>query len=96
MDMILVRIHFFDDNVGTVLRQIFDTFRKIRLHARIEDGASVLRRPHQVVVAGENTMGHTSVYRHATKVACLSVKTRTAAEGTSSHELTLGELRGKD
>lgn len=67
--MILVSVHFFDDNVGTVLRQLLNTFRKIRLYARIKDGASILCRPYEMVVAHEYIVGHTSVYSHATKVA---------------------------
>lgn len=67
--MILVSVHFFDDNVGTVLRQLLEAFRKIRLNARVEYGASILRRPYQMVVAHEYAVGHTSVNSHATKVA---------------------------
>jgi len=67
--VILVSVYFFDDNVGTVLRQFFNTLRKICLYARIKDGASVLRRPYYVVVAHEYAVSHTSVSSHATKVA---------------------------
>ncbi len=66
MDVVLVSVDFFDDEFGSVLRQIFENFQEIRLDTSIQDLPPVFGRPHQVVVTRENKVAHPAVRGHST------------------------------
>ena len=96
--MILVSMYFFDDNIWSVLRQRFEAFLEVGQHALIEKATAVFGRPHQMVVARKDTVSHSSIHGHIFSIAanqCGHTEYAQTPEGTSSHELTLGELRGR-
>ena len=64
--VILIGVHFLDDQVGSMLRQFFENVQQVLLHTRIENLAPVFGRPHQVIVGIEDTMAHSAVRGHRT------------------------------
>ena len=65
--MILVGVHFFEDDVGMVLRPRLEEFLEVALNPFVEDLASVFGRPYKMIVTHENTMAHSSIHAHAMK-----------------------------
>lgn len=62
--MVLVSVYLFQDDVGMVLRPRLEEFLEVALNPRVEDTTSVFGWPHQVVVAGKHSVGHSAIHGH--------------------------------
>lgn len=95
MNMILISVYLFQNDVGMMLGPRLEEFFEIALNPRIEDTTSVFGRPHQMVVTDKDGIAHSAIHGHRYSI-CYSVNARTHSDAgeTTSHELPLGELRG--
>ena len=64
MDVVLVGLHFLQNDVGVMLRPGSQKGLQIALNPFVEDTASVFGRPHQVVITLEDAMAHSPIHGH--------------------------------
>ena len=61
MDMVEVGVGFFNNEVGSELRQFFEHIQEIRLDTGSQDLSSVFSWPHKMVVTGKDSVAHSTV-----------------------------------
>ena len=64
MDVVLVGVHFLEQDVGMVLGPGAQVFFQVALNPFVEDLAPVFGRPYQMKVTGKDTMAHPAVHGH--------------------------------
>ena len=67
--MVLVSVDLFDNDVGPILRQLFEHFQEVALDTRIQDIPPVFGWPYEVVVTGKDKVAHSTVRGHTSIVA---------------------------
>jgi len=92
MDMILVSVDLFDDNVGMMLRPRFEKFFEIALNPNVKDLASVFTRPHQMEVTRKHTVAHSAIHGHVYSLR-YPVNTRTLSDA-GKHFIPRASARG--
>ena len=61
VDVIQISVDCLDDDVGSVLFQLFEPADQKHPYTLIQDFTSILSRPHKMVVTVENRMIHSSI-----------------------------------
>lgn len=76
MNMVLIGIDLFQDNVGMVLWPRSEKLLEIALNTLIENIPSILGRPYQVKVTSEHDVAHSTIHCHIPSIS-YSVNNRT-------------------
>jgi hypothetical protein len=81
VDVVLVGVDFFEDDVGMVLGAGVQKSLEVALNTFVEDAASVFGWPHQMVVAGEYAVAHPPVHGHGYSIPACNERRKLADAG---------------